>query len=223
MSTGAKFAIQGFLYQFNKTLLEILNSDDTTVTTMEGIIEDIDQTFDDGSVEAIQCKYHESREAYSPSLIYKPLLQMIEHYVTSGLANVRYQLFVHVSGESPVSRNIDKCAIRRALSSAQSKRISEKMDLACFDEVAFAQVCFLEFGPSLDALRKEVVEAFKCTSLPEDSIATLYYPNAINLIAKRSTHADASSRKITKPRFLEILADIRKNGDFTLDPCTKNT
>ncbi len=212
MPSGAKFAIQGFLYQFNKTLLEILNSDDATSVTIEGIVEDIDLKFEDGSVEAIQCKYHESRESYSPSLVYKPLLQMIEHFVSSELSNVKYKLFVHVSGDRSETRNIHECEIRSALTSAKSRRLKKNTDLTDFDEQAFAGVCVLEFGPSLDELRIDILEAFKSTSLPSDSVDTLFYPNAINLIANRSILQNDSCRTLTKAELLRVLEKIRKTA-----------
>lgn len=58
MSRVANHTILGFLYQFNKTLLIILESDDSKDIIVEGPIEDIDRRDSDGSIEAIQCKYH---------------------------------------------------------------------------------------------------------------------------------------------------------------------
>ncbi|MDE2950515.1 MAG: hypothetical protein OXT68_07085 [Chloroflexota bacterium] len=212
MPSGAKFAIQGFLYQFNKTLLEILTKDNATAVTIEGIVEDIDLTFEDGSVEAIQCKYHESREAYSPSLIHKPLLQMIDHYVSCGSPKIRYKLFIHVPQSQPAPRNVTNCEIDSARSSKRFKKLNEKIDAVDFDGQSFQKVCALEFGPSLDELKKEVVEAFKSTSLPTDSIETLFYPNAINAIVDRSIKQNVSSRTVSKPEFLEALESIRKTA-----------
>ena len=42
MSRTADYTIQGFLYQFNKTLLEILKAPEDNSVTVEGVIEDID-------------------------------------------------------------------------------------------------------------------------------------------------------------------------------------
>ena len=83
MSSVATYAIQGFLYQFHKTLLEILRADDESEITVEGTIEDIDIFRADGSIEALQCKYHESKEKYVQSIIFRPLLQMMEHFASN--------------------------------------------------------------------------------------------------------------------------------------------
>ena len=212
MSSVAKYAIQGFLYQFNKSLLEILSADDETDVTFEGIVEDIDLTSVDGGIEAVQCKYHESRENFSPSLIHKPLLQMMKHFVSSGHCNVRYKIYIHVPGDRPSPRSVSLCEIDSALNSTRFKKLNKAIDSAEFDRQAFQCVCALEFGPSLDELRAEVMGAFKLTSLPEDSIESLYYPNSIDLIATSSTRDSVSCRTFKKPRFLKILADIRKTA-----------
>jgi hypothetical protein len=60
--------------------MQILKSDNDTDIQVEGIIEDID-VLEKDKVTAIQCKYHEAQEAYSLSLIYKPVLQMLKTYV----------------------------------------------------------------------------------------------------------------------------------------------
>jgi len=41
MPQAADYIIKGFLYQFNKTLLEILNSQEDSIITVEGIVEDV--------------------------------------------------------------------------------------------------------------------------------------------------------------------------------------
>ncbi|MCT7009442.1 hypothetical protein M1749_24160, partial [Salmonella enterica subsp. enterica serovar Oranienburg] len=71
MARTADYTIQGFLYQFNKTLLEILRAAGDSVVTVEGIVEDIDIVAGDVTT-AIQCKYHESNDVFTLSSIYKP-------------------------------------------------------------------------------------------------------------------------------------------------------
>src|SRR5471032_1729235 len=61
MSRSADYTIQGFLYQFNQTLSELLKATDDAVITIEGIVEDIEvATF--AGTKAIQCKYHETQK-----------------------------------------------------------------------------------------------------------------------------------------------------------------
>lgn len=92
----ADSTIKGFLYQFNKTILEIASADNEEVFTIEGVVEDLDVLSVNGELEAIQCKYHESNEKFTPSLIFKPLLQMAEAYDKNPTTKITYTIFIHV-------------------------------------------------------------------------------------------------------------------------------
>lgn len=97
MSRTADYTIQGFLYQFNKTALEILDAQDDDKVTVEGIIEDIEVTTP-ATLKAVQCKYHEASTSFTASAVYKPLLQMLKHFSDHQSASIRYILFAHFSG-----------------------------------------------------------------------------------------------------------------------------
>ncbi len=74
----ANNTIKGYLYQFNKSILEILNADEDASITLEGVIEDIDIQLS-GSITTIQCKYHEDKR-YQISSVAAPILEMLCHY-----------------------------------------------------------------------------------------------------------------------------------------------
>lgn len=114
MSRVADYTIKGFLYQFNLTLLEILNSRDDETITVEGIIEDIDIKSQD-IITAIQCKYHETKGKYTLSDIYKPILQMMEHYSRNQGENIRYVLHAYFSEEEPRIKLLNKNDIETML------------------------------------------------------------------------------------------------------------
>lgn len=76
MKRVADSTIKGFIYQFNVTLEQILESTHEKIQ-IEGIIEDID-IVQDKDITAIQCKYHESAENFNLSAIRKPILQMLK-------------------------------------------------------------------------------------------------------------------------------------------------
>ena len=77
-SRVADSTIKGFIYQFNKTILEILDSSTGTIH-VEGIVEDVDVYDANNSIRAIQCKYHESAKSFTLSLIYKPIILISVH------------------------------------------------------------------------------------------------------------------------------------------------
>lgn len=98
MGRTADYTIKGFLYQFNLTLLKILESEENDEITVEGIIEDIDVN-SNGRINAIQCKYHETKGKYTLSDLYKPILQMMVHYCANKDQNIKYTLYAFFSDE----------------------------------------------------------------------------------------------------------------------------
>lgn len=212
MSRSADYTIKGFLYQFNKTLLEILNSQDGDVITVEGIVEDVDIETLDGMT-AIQCKYHETRDVFTPSIIFKPLLQMLLHYQTNSVHNINYVLFAHIGGvkkEKPPK--VGKAELEAATKS-KSKKYTKLIDqLKGVDIDQFLSRFSMEFGPAFDDLIDEVSNALEKNGVVAGEIETLAYPNAINIIANLSIKHDEAERKISKLQLLDSLKNIRKTA-----------
>ena len=71
MTDGGYYAIKGFEYQIDKTILEILKGDDETTICLEQI-QDINS---DNYV--MQVKYKETQK-YTPSKIRNPVIQLME-------------------------------------------------------------------------------------------------------------------------------------------------
>ena len=97
MGREADSTIKGFMYQFNLSLNEILKSDSESIM-LEGIIEDIDKISLSG-VTAIQCKYHESVDAFNWSKVYKPILQMLKTYTEISVSNIKFVLHAFFPGK----------------------------------------------------------------------------------------------------------------------------
>ncbi len=211
MSRTADYTIQGFLYQFNKTLLEVLRSPDGAEITVEGIIEDI-EVVTPSIVTAIQCKYHETHEQFAPSAIFKPLLQMMKHFQDNPGNRIKYVLFSHfpnqsVTGDSPIG----KVELLAALASKNKELhkytecLRNKIDLDLF-----IPQFSLQFGPSFDALVAEVYSALQDAGISESDIDTIAYPNAIHTIASLSINHDPAERRISKNELLRHLQQVKK-------------
>lgn len=95
MDRTATATIEGFNYQHNKSILEIIRANKTTKVMLEGCIEDID-IIDDNKITAIQCKYYESIKKITPSAIAKPILDMLVNHITK--PNVNFKLYIHYEG-----------------------------------------------------------------------------------------------------------------------------
>lgn len=209
MTRSADYTIQGFLYQFNKTLLELLKEADDTQITVEGIIEDIDIENCTG-IKAIQCKYHEG-QTFSLSKVYKPLLQMMHHFHINDCLDVSYILYAHFPSETDLGpRDVTIDDINTVLSSTNKDlakyidELREKVDIEKF----LGRFSF-QFGDSFENLVKSVSSELKANDFPEPEIGTLTYPNAIQEIANLSIKHNVDERKITKKQFIEKLKAIR--------------
>jgi len=212
MTRTAEYTIQGFLYQFNKTLLEILQSTDDSQITAEGIIEDIVLSAPLGTT-AIQCKYHEARANFSLSLVYKPILQMMEHYFRNKNAPIRYILFAHFPNAFLGPHLLSRADIESILNSSNPKLAKYIAPLkGNIDIDEFLKRFTLEFGCSFDALVSDVHTALSGNGLPAEEIETLMYPNAIHYVATLCTNHLEEDRTITKPKLLETLQQIRKTA-----------
>jgi hypothetical protein len=116
MTREADYTIKGFIYQFNKTLEQVLSEPSGTEITVEGIIEDIDVVSAE-LTKAIQCKYHETKEKYKLSDISKPILQMLVHYANNKDKDIQYILYAHFSDETEGEKTISKSDIETILKS----------------------------------------------------------------------------------------------------------
>lgn len=212
MTRSADYTIQGFLYQFNKTLLELLKETDETQITVEGIIEDIDIENCTG-IKAIQCKYHEG-QTYSLSKVYKPLLQMMHHFYVNDCLDVSYILYAHFPDQTALGpREITVDEINTVLSSTNKdllKYIDEIKGKVDIDK--FLERFSFQFGESFANLVNSVQSELKVSGFPDSEIETLTYPNAIQEIANLSIQHNVDERKVTKIQFIEKLKTIRKTA-----------
>jgi hypothetical protein len=209
MPRTADYTIQGFLYQFNKTALEILKAQDDDAITVEGIVEDI-EIASPASLTAIQCKYHEASKSFTASAVYKPLLQMLKHFSENQTANIHYILFAHFPSVDATPPAVDKTTVQAALASKDKelikyvKAVPPGINLDIFED-RFS----MEFGPSYNDITKQVGKELEANGIPEGDIETLAYPNAIHMIATLSVKHNPADRTITKTQFLSDLKAIR--------------
>jgi hypothetical protein len=209
MGRSADYTIQGFLYQFNQTLSEILKAADDAAITIEGIVEDIEVATFSGT-KAIQCKYHETKTSYTPSILYHPLLQMLKHFKSNPAAKITYHLFLHLPNNPTVS--ISAADIDSALKSKNKDLkdlIAETMGV---DVVGFLKVFFVSVTPKYDDLLEENTKQLVKLGFNQGEVEALFYPNAIQIIADLSIKHDAQQRRITRRDFLESLRRIRSTA-----------
>ena len=91
----ADSTIRGYLYQFMKSIIEILQMPDSNSLILEGIIEDIDIISPTSTI-TIQCKYHEDKK-YSISSVAVPIIEMLCNYCETSYVgkDVHYVLYAY--------------------------------------------------------------------------------------------------------------------------------
>ena len=116
----ANSTIKGYIYQFNKSILEILRANDSDIITLEGAIEDIDIQ-DANQLTTIQCKYHEE-QTYKMSSIISPILEMMCHYSENIVIgrNTSYILYAYFVSNVD---SIDVVEFKKILNSTMDKDI----------------------------------------------------------------------------------------------------
>lgn len=209
MSRAADYTIKGFLYQFNKSALEILKADSNATVNIEGVIEDV-EVVTPTTTTGIQCKYHEAGTGFTPSAIFKPLLQMIAHYAANPTGKIQCVIFAHFPAVGATPPSVGKAECQAALST-NDKTLKRYVDAVppTVDIDAFLGNFTMEFGPCYDDLVKDVFTELENNGIPVGDIETLAYPNAINIIAGISILHDSSQRQTTRTQFLDQLNNIR--------------
>ncbi len=212
MPRTADYTILGFLYQFNKTLIEILNASADATITVEGIIEDIDVA-DANQLTAIQCKYHETKSTFTLSDIFKPILQMMDHYSRNNSHDITYRIFAHFADEAERQQQLLRDDLENVLATRDARlaplvaRVQGNIDLD-----AFRERLLLDFGPSFDDLATQAHDLLKAAAPTDADVETLLYPNALHKISLIASRHDVADREVTKDSFLRQLLDIRRTA-----------
>ncbi len=209
MGRSADYTIQGFLYQFNQTLSELLKAADDDVITIEGIVEDIEVASFAGT-KAIQCKYHETQNIYTPSILYNPLLQMMKHFKSNPGAKIQYHLFAHFPNNPNIV--ISAVELNGALGSKNKDLKDLIADVVGVDIDGFLKVLTVSVTPKYDELMDENSKQLEDLGFNKVEVDALFYPNAIQIIADLSIKHDAKLRKVRKRDFLESLRRIRSTA-----------
>jgi len=213
LTRSADYTIQGFLYQFNKTLLEILNSNNDSIITIEGI-EDIDIE-SKSDIELVQCKYHESSKKFNLSAVYKPILQMLKHFYNNQDKKISYKLYCYFPSQTTEKLAITFDQLKEVINSENDSLSSLIEELRKYLTKGdgfikeFITRFVIEFGNSYDELTKQNYTALKNNGFNDSDIETLIYPNAINEIASYAIKHNIDHRKLKKDDLINKLTSIK--------------
>ncbi len=210
---SATATIKGYFYQFNQTIVQLLESSKQGIITVEGV-EDID--FDDGDESAfVQCKYCEGTE-YNHSVIKESVIQMIRHFHAAGCPSnqvCRYRLYGHYHGGQhklalPLTDEFLKESFLTYTKAKQVHRVHEELAITDIQLAAFRGLLDLDVNAlSYDEQYAKVLKLL-VSEIPECTLGdapSFFYPLAINVVQALAIEADKTKRKITKDQFLKAI------------------
>lgn len=214
---SATDTIKGYFYQFDCTILKLLEfSRDTDSIVVENI-EDIDVKTATEEV-AIQCKYYEGTE-YNHSVIAKPIRLMLNHFkeVKNGIKPaVSYYLYGYFkSGQNKLSTKIDVEFLKVSFLCYKKGNIQNHhhLNLALDDDDLSEFLSKLQINinaHNYDEQINKIVELlknqFSCTEFQADHF---YYNSALKCIKDIAIQRDVKNRKITKKDFVNKI-DTKK-------------
>jgi hypothetical protein len=208
---SAHATIKGYFYQFDNTIVRILEASNGHASVVVEGIEDIDLEESDEST-FIQCKYYEGTE-YNHSVIKDAVIQMLKHYNDQGFPpepNFKYHIFGHYrSGQEKLPETYDLDFLKKNfLTYTHNKKKHEvHVDLKVDDTklAVFKNNLKIDINaPTYEAqqiqvLKLLVAQISECTTTDAQ---IFYYPNSINVIQTLAVESDIAKRKITKASFI---------------------
>lgn len=214
MATRAADAtIKGYYYQFDTSILKLLElGTDTDTITIEGI-EDIDITTATDAT-TIQCKYL-SKPRFINSAVREPITLMLDHFVNPSTPdNYNYVLYAHFENETPDNEPVIDIAKLKAILTYTESKVEKQhhIDNGITDAKLssfIAQFKFV-FGKKFEIQQQEVIQKlttkFNCSVFEAD---TLYYNNALRIVIDKAIKRTTSQRLISKGDFIKAI-DCRK-------------
>lgn len=208
---SAIHTIKGYFYQFDYTILQILNQENVRNKLTVEAIEDLDiETVDETT--AIQCKYYEKTE-YNHSVIAKPIQLMLNDFIErkrSSSQEVRYKIYgYYKSGQEKLIQPVNVEFLKSTFLTYQKEKVEYKhheilqatdIELEQFISILDIDVNAFEYTNQLGVILEKLIEIFNCDIFEAEHY---YYNNALNEIKKLSIDSNINNRKTSKLNFLE--------------------
>ena len=210
---SATATIKGYFYQFDQTIVRLLEATKHGSITVEGV-EDID--LDDGGASAfVQCKYYEGTE-YNHSVIKEAVVHMLRHFHAAGCPSdqvFRYRLTGHYrSGQHKLTLPLtDEFLKEHFLTYTRDKQIykvHEELAITDVQLAAFRGLLDIDVnGLSYDDQQAQVLKLLvsEIPGCAAGDALSFFYPVAINVVQGLAIEADEAKRKITKDQFLKAI------------------
>lgn len=216
---SAVSTLNGYFYQFDFTILQLLKLEHMTDKIMVEGIEDVDVSSADSKI-AIQCKYYEGTE-YNHSEISEAVKYLLMDFAErkhNGKNKIKYMLYGYYSkGQDKFPNTLDVPFLklkflthrRRIKDSNQFETIEEYKllnlsdnDLEEFLTLLKIDVNAQEFQQQMQDIFEHIIDIFKCTIFEAEHY---YYNSALKVIKNIAIRRISSEREISKGEFLECI------------------
>jgi len=210
MATREAFAtIKGYYYQFDTTILKLLElQNDSDTVIVEGI-EDIDiNTANENST--VQCKYL-SKPRFINSAVREPIILMLDHFTNLNTPNhFKYNLYAHFENETPGTEPLIDLSKLKDILNYSEKKVEKHYEIekSITDGTlnAFLSQFKFQFGLEFHIQQQKVIEKlrnkFNCSAFEAD---TLYYNNALRIVIDKAIQRNITQREISKTEFIHSI------------------
>jgi len=156
---GGYYAIKGFLYQFDKTLIEIFSNPNIQI----GIEKRQDVDYQDF---VIQVKHKETQE-YQDSKIKKPVLQLLDMFKED--QTQKFCLYCHFKDKQPSQQELTLKELNKILGDKAD-------DYTPFIKEKFIEGFYIQFSENFEEQFIRVIDLIKSDfALPNDELAYFYH------------------------------------------------
>jgi hypothetical protein len=200
---GGYYAIKGFEFQVDKTILEILKSETENSQINIEQIQDIDS---DNFV--MQVKYRETQE-FIPSIIKKPVIQLLNEFKNNNKKTYYlYTFFKNLNGYEDfidANKKITLKNLNQILGDKKEKFTEQ-------EKQGFINNFILDFAPTFQNQFDEVIKKLKEEELGSNSEEVIfYYANITDFLRKLViNNPDSKNRSCTKKEIFDYIREGKK-------------
>ncbi len=196
MSDGGYYAIKGFEFQIDKTILELFKANDTAPVCLEQIQDINTNNF------VMQIKYKETQK-YTPAKIKKPVIQLINEYQAS--PNKKYYLYCYFKDVKEEQITLTDTELDKILGYKKNNFTEDlKEGFVAHFELHFSKAFQEQFLQAVEAIK----ENSSCSNFDE---ALIFYGSITNYLRKIVVNNTAiANRTCTKSEIIQIITGNRK-------------
>lgn len=209
---SANHKIQGYYYQFNKTIFDLLcQSNDNNSIIVEGI-EDFDIKTVDGITEAVQCKYYAK---YNKAIIREAIEHMVLHYKQNKGKNFKYRIYIYFNEFPEDLKSINLNNLKDFLTKNKGRKNEEKFyaknNVSDKELTNFLKIFYITAGDLFEELEKKLIDKIKnIFNCSNDEALYYHYNYSLRIILDLARKSSVNDRTISKKNFINEIKNKKE-------------